>query len=81
MNGSSHPKHEKSLIKNVLARILALLMGAARPKERRAMVRPRMRLCPIWRACGALKQNISREIFMKNRIEAAAGAPPRGRRQ
>ena len=31
MNGSSHPKHEKNPENNIIARILALLMGAARP--------------------------------------------------
>jgi hypothetical protein len=31
MNGHSHPKYENTLKNNVLARILALLMGAARP--------------------------------------------------
>jgi hypothetical protein len=35
MNGSSHPKHENTLKNNVLARILALLMGAARPPTSR----------------------------------------------
>lgn len=33
MNGSSHSKYENLLKNNVLARILALFMGAARPRS------------------------------------------------
>ena len=63
MNGSSHPKHENTQ-KNVLARILALLMGATRTTGARAMVKGlRMRLCPLWRACRTLGQRNPAECF------------------
>ena len=65
----SHQNEENMQKNNVLARILALLMGATRPESARAMVGLRMRLCPIWRASRTLGQRNMANFFMGNAHE------------